>query len=87
MKTIVFLIITILVTSCTYNIKTVEHKSCNKKHVSEEFKVKQTVNYIDSQRALANMAMTWTQEERDAFKRDFFYTENDLSCVDSLLKK
>lgn len=101
MKNIIFLIIAILFASCTYNVRTVEHnhgrhrhkhhhrhhRLHDEKHSCNDTKIKQTTTFIDSQRALANMAKTWTQEERDSFKKDFFYTENDLSCTDSLLNK
>lgn len=48
--------------------------------------VKQS-NYVSSQRALAEMAKGWTQEERDAFKRDFFYSEKEINEIDSLINK
>jgi len=41
----------------------------------------------DPQQALADMAKTWTQEERDAFKKDFFYSKEEIDKIDSLINK
>ena len=76
MKTKLFflgIIISSLLSSCT-----------NTKVVYQPVK---STNYISSQRALAEMAKGWTQEERDAFKRDFFYTEKEINEIDSLINK
>jgi len=41
----------------------------------------------DFEEGLYQMLLKMTVEERRAFSRDFIYTEKDISCVDSLLKK
>lgn len=68
------IIFSILLFSCSQNVKIVSKKE-------------NTPQYRDPQKALAEMAKTWTQEERDAFRRDFFYSEDEINKLDSLINK
>jgi hypothetical protein len=72
MKYLIITLFLLSVVSCTQNIEVVKTKNSTP---------------ISTQRALAEMAKTWTQEERDNFKKDFFYSESEVTNQDSLLKK
>ena len=72
-KYILLVLVSLVLFSCT-STKPVCHPNANIQHYS-------------SQRALAEMAKGWTQEERDAFKRDFFYTQDEINEIDSLVNK
>ncbi len=72
MKYLTVFLFLLSIVSCKQNIEVV--------------KTQNTFN-MSPQRALAEMAKTWTQEERDNFKKDFFYSESQVNNQDSLLKK
>jgi hypothetical protein len=72
MKYLIITLFLMSVVSCTQKIEVVKTKD---------------TSTISSQRALAEMAKTWTQEERNNFRKDFFYSESEINNQDSLLKK
>lgn len=72
MKYLIITLFSFLVSSCSQKVEVVRTK---------------VTQPMSSQRALAEMAKTWTQEERDNFKKDFFYSDSEVNHQDSLLKK
>ena len=74
MRNYIVIIFSLLLFSCSQNVKNVS-------------KTEPRYKYYDPQQALADMAKTWTQEERDAFKKDFFYSKEEINKIDSLINK
>jgi hypothetical protein len=98
MKTLIYILTVLSLFSCSVNNNSIKSKHYQYVKHQKNNKVGQlpiqNVNVLnedvvkkDFEEGLYQMLLKMTVEERRAFSRDFIYTEKDISCVDSLLKK